>query len=109
MKPTTIFTMFMVGCVYAQSPNASIQQLDAIIIQRNRLQIPVAQQHRYVQLTTSADIETLPVQTHSEILYYADGVDIRQRGGFGTQAHISIDGGSFEQTLVLLNGVKIID
>src|SRR5690606_15588857 len=49
------------------------------------------------------------VQTLSEILYYADGVDIRQRGGFGTQADISIDGGSFEQTLVLLNGVKIID
>ncbi|WP_277631918.1 TonB-dependent receptor plug domain-containing protein [Avrilella dinanensis] len=109
MKPTTIFTMFMVGCVYAQSPNDSIQQLDEIIIQSNRLQIPVSQQNRNVQIITSEDIEKLPVQTLSEILYYADGVDIRQRGGFGTQADISIDGGSFEQTLVLLNGVKIID
>lgn len=109
MKPTTIFTMFMVGCVYAQSPNDSIQQLDEIIIQSNRLQIPVSQQNRNVQIITSEDIEKLPVQTLSEILYYADGVDIRQRGGFGTQADISIDGGSFEQTLVLLNGVKVID
>src|SRR5690606_40560633 len=37
------------------------------------------------------------------------GVETRQRGGFGTQADISIDGGSYQQTLVLLNGVKIHD
>jgi iron complex outermembrane receptor protein len=36
-------------------------------------------------------------------------VDIRQRGPFGTQADISIDGGTSEQTLVLINGVKMID
>src|SRR5690606_1833171 len=34
---------------------------------------------------------------------------LRQRGAFGSQADISVDGGSFEQTVVLLNGVKIID
>lgn len=109
MKPTTIFTLFMAGCVYAQSPNDSLQQLDEIVIQSNRLQIPISQQSRNVQIITADEINKLPVQTLSEILYYADGVDIKQRGGFGTQADISIDGGSFEQTLVLLNGVKIID
>ena len=36
-------------------------------------------------------------------------MDVRQRGPFGAQADISIDGGSFEQTLILLNGVKISD
>src|SRR5690606_23168265 len=40
---------------------------------------------------------------------YISGVDIRQRGPFGTQTDISIDGGTSEQTLVLLNGVKMID
>jgi vitamin B12 transporter len=36
-------------------------------------------------------------------------VDIRQRGPMGVQSDISIRGGSFEQTLVLLNGLRIND
>jgi vitamin B12 transporter len=36
-------------------------------------------------------------------------VDIQQRGAAGTQADISIRGASFEQTLVLLNGLRIND
>lgn len=109
MKPTTLFSLLAVGTIYAQSPKDSIQQLDEVLIQSNRLQMPISEQNRNVQIITASEIEKLPVKTLSEILYYADGVDIKQRGGFGTQADISIDGGSFEQTLVLLNGVKIID
>jgi iron complex outermembrane receptor protein len=35
------------------------------------------------------------------------GVDVRQRGGFGVQTDISIDGGTFDQIAILLNGVNI--
>lgn len=109
MKSTTLLALFVMGTTYAQTTNDSIQQLDDIIIQSNRLQIPVNQHSRNVQVITAAEIEKLPATTLSEILSYADGVDIKQRGGFGMQADISIDGGSFEQTLILVNGVKIID
>ena len=37
----------------------------------------------------------------------ASGVDVRQRGGFGIQTDISIDGGTFDQITLLLNGVNI--
>ena len=36
-------------------------------------------------------------------------VDIQQRGGAGTQSDISVRGASFEQTLVLVNGLRIND
>ena len=36
-------------------------------------------------------------------------VDIRQRGGQGVQSDISIRGGTFEQVLVMLNGIKMND
>ncbi|MCP4570653.1 MAG: TonB-dependent receptor [FCB group bacterium] len=49
----------------------------------------------------SSDIETL--------LRYAAGVDIRRRGASGVQADIGIRGGSFEQTLVLIDGSKTTD
>ena len=37
----------------------------------------------------------------------AIGVDVRQRGGFGVQTDISINGGTFDQITILLNGVNI--
>jgi vitamin B12 transporter len=55
------------------------------------------QQHRLA----SRDIE--------DYLRTDASVDIQQRGAANTQADISIRGASFEQTLVLLNGLRIND
>jgi len=37
------------------------------------------------------------------------GVDIRQRGPAGTQADLYIRGGGFDQTLLLIDGIKLED
>ncbi len=50
-----------------------------------------------------------PYQTLESALRAAPSVDIRERGGKGTQADISIRGGSFDQTMVLLNGIDFTD
>ena len=84
-------------------------ELDEVIIQGNRIQIPFSETARDIQVVTQAQIEKLPATSLNEVLSYIGGVDIRQRGPFGTQADISIDGGTSEQTIVLINGVKMID
>lgn len=43
------------------------------------------------------------------LLDYYPGVDIRTRGQNGIQSDLSIQGGSFDQSLVLLNGVDVSD
>ena len=93
----------------AQIDSVAIENLNEIIITENRLQIPFQQSTRNIQVITKEEIKKLPVSSINEILTYASGVDIRQRGPFGSQADISIDGGSFEQTMVLWNGVKMGD
>lgn len=50
-----------------------------------------------------------PYQTLEAALRLAPSVDIRERGGKGTQADISVRGGSFDQTMVLLNGIDFTD
>lgn len=80
-----------------------------MIINQNRLQIPFTKQTRNIQIITQEDIKRLPARSVNELLAYINGVDIRQRGPFGSQADVNIDGGSFEQTLILLNGAKISD
>lgn len=84
-------------------------ELKEVIIQGNRLQTPFNETTRDIQVITQKQIEELPAKSINEVLSYISGVDIRQRGPFGTQADISIDGGTSEQTLVLINGVKMID
>ena len=50
-----------------------------------------------------------PVSTLEAALRLAPSVDLRERGGRGAQADISIRGGSFDQTMVLLNGIDFTD
>jgi iron complex outermembrane receptor protein len=64
---------------------------------------------RQIQIITKVEIEKSGVQSLQQLLEYATNADIRQRGGYGVQADISIRGGSFDQTLILLNGVKVND
>ncbi|KGE13394.1 TonB-dependent receptor plug domain-containing protein [Sphingobacterium deserti] len=80
-----------------------------VIINQNRLQIPFNKDNRNVEILTAEQIRQLPARSLNEVLGLLNGVDLRQRGPFGTQADISIDGGSFDQTLVLLNGAKVSD
>lgn len=86
-----------------------IQPINEITIQENRLQIPFAKQNRNLTILDQSIIRTLPVKSVNELLTYVAGVDVRQRGPWGTQADISIDGGTFDQTLVMINGIKISD
>ncbi len=55
------------------------------------------------------DIERSQARSVEEVLRNVAGVDVRQRGALGVQADISIRGGTFEQTLIMIDGVKMID
>ena len=64
------------------------------------------------RLVYTIDHETIrlkPVNSLQDILEYVTSLDIRQRGSHGVQADVSMRGGSFEQVLILLNGVRIND
>ena len=94
---------------YSQSVEQDTNRLSEVLISENRLQIPFNKTARNLQVITRAEIAQLSVKSIHEVLAFVGGVDVRQRGPFGAQADIGMDGGSFEQTLILLNGVKVSD
>lgn len=65
------------------------------------------QSARIVSVLTREDIQQSGAQSVNDLMKLATGVDVRQRGGFGVQTDISIDGGIFDQITLLLNGVNI--
>ncbi len=55
------------------------------------------------------EIEALPADNVADLLETVSGVDVRQRGAHGVQADVAIRGGSFQQTLILIDGVNVSD
>jgi len=83
--------------------------LQELKVNATRSSVEFSEASRTVRVITRKEIEEAPVNTVNELLEYATNVDVRQRGAQGVQADISIRGSSFEQVLILLNGVKMTD
>jgi vitamin B12 transporter len=84
-------------------------EIDDVTVTAGQTPIEKQQETRIVTIITKAEIERAPVQSVNDLLRYIAGADIRQRGPLGVQADISFRGGTFDQTLILLNGVNITD
>lgn len=55
------------------------------------------------------DIQAQPIRAVSDVLAYVPGVDLRQRGPLGVQSDIAIRGGTFEQTAIMIDGLRLND
>jgi len=83
--------------------------LDEVEVTAQRAPVAFSQVARIVSVISREEIEAAPVQSIQDLLEYALSIDVRQRGPNGVQADISVRGGSFDQTLILLNGISISD
>ncbi len=104
-----IFAGFSINAQEIPVDSFTVRSLNEIIIQQDRLPISFSKQNRNIILLDREVIKALPVKSVNELLTYVSGVDIRQRGPWGAQADVGIDGGTFDQTLVLVNGIKMTD
>ena len=88
--------------------SASTQvDLDEVEVTASRAPIALNQATKIVTVIPAQEIAAAPVTSIQDLLEYAAGVDVRQRGEGGTQADISIRGGTFDQIAVLLNGINL--
>ena len=83
--------------------------LEEVSVTGSRAPLTKSQAARMVTVLDRADIAQAPVQSVNDLLKYAIGVDVRQRGPIGAQTDISIRGGTSEQIILLLNGINICD
>ncbi|MDR7129405.1 iron complex outermembrane receptor protein [Algoriphagus sp. 4150] len=108
-KPVLLVTFLALIFAANAQTDTTTQDLGEVMIQENRIQLPFSKQSRNISLISKLQIETTPGRSLPEVLSFVPGLDIRQRGVTGVQADVSIRGGSFEQTLMLLNGIKLSD
>ena len=83
------------------------QHLDEVLITGSRAPLTAVQSAKIVEIVTHDQIERAEAHTLNDVLKLSTGVDVRQRSGFGVQTDISINGGTFDQITLLLNGVPL--
>ena len=82
-------------------------KLDEVLVTGSRAPLTALQSAKIVTVISRDDIQRAEASSINDILKLATGVDVRQRGGFGVQTDISINGGTFDQITILLNGVNM--
>lgn len=87
--------------------NQQEYDLDSVEVIGARAPLAGRQSARPVTVLTSRQIEATPVQSINDVLKLATAVDVRQRGAYGVQSDVSINGGTFDQVTVLLNGIPL--
>ena len=86
-----------------------IQALDTILIKSTRIDLPFKENSRTINVITAKDIKNSAATNVADLLQQVAGVDIRRRGTAGSQADLYIRGGGFDQTLLLIDGIKMDD
>jgi iron complex outermembrane receptor protein len=87
----------------------SLFQLGEVQIVSGRLGISEARTGRHVTVIRADAIQDMPVNSIDELLRYLPFMEIQSRGAFGVQSDILMRGGSFNQMLVLLDGMRVND
>ncbi len=101
----TAALLFVIHITNAQE----IVNLDPLSVTPSRFAQKISETGRSVTVIDGKQISKLPVNSLDELLKYTSSVEIQQRGPAGAQADIVIRGGTFQQVLVLMDGVKLND
>ncbi|BDW92263.1 hypothetical protein MACH07_10950 [Flagellimonas marinaquae] len=114
MKKSILFSAILltgVSQVKAQQDDAvvKVDSLSEVVVTANRIDLPFKENSRTINIVTSRDIKNSAAVNVADLLQQVAGVDIRRRGTGGSQADLYIRGGSFDQTLLLIDGVKMDD
>ena len=82
---------------------------DTIIVTASRSETPLSQVGQSVTVITAKDIKTRQTTAVVDLLRTVPGVTFTRNGGLGTSTSVNIRGADSDQTVALIDGVKLND
>ncbi|MGL6129443.1 TonB-dependent receptor, partial [Chryseobacterium artocarpi] len=104
-----IGSAFFLGSLLWVNAQEKTTDIESIEFQGKFISTPYKSANQNITVITKEEIANSPSKSIDEILQQVPGMDIRRRGANGVQSDIGFRGSSFEQVLLLLNGVRIND
>jgi vitamin B12 transporter len=110
IKITLVIAVLFFGIqAKAQVESVKRDTLKEVIITSSRIDLPFKKNSRTIHVISSEVIKNSAATNVVELLQQVAGIDIRKRGTGGSQADLYIRGGGFDQTLLLIDGIKMDD
>lgn len=103
---------FILAICVAASLNLQAQNsldLNPVTITSTRAPQKISETGRSITVINGELFRQLPVSSIDELLKYVPGVEVQSRGPMGAQSDIVIRGGTFQQVLVMVDGIKLND
>lgn len=105
-----LYLIFFISSIFAQNKSEKEYNINQeVVVTGQRTPYKSNNSLISLEIIDSKEIENLGIQSISDILEISSGLDIRNRGKSGMQSDISIRGGSFNQTLIMVDGIPLND
>lgn len=94
--------------IYAAQAQTKVD-LNPVSVTANRTSEYRRESGRSITIVEGKTFQDMPLNSLDELLRFVPGVEVQSRGPMGAQSDIVIRGGTYQQVLVLLDGVKMND
>lgn len=101
-----LFASIITNYTFAQEKNS---ELDPVTVTTSINPEKASRTGRDLIVIKGERFASLPVHSVDELLRYLPGIEIQARGPMGSQSDIVIRGGTFQQVLVILDGLRLND
>ncbi len=100
---------FVASHIVATVLHAQQVELDPVTITASIHPASASVTGRNIFVIKGEQFAKLPVNSIDELLRYLPGIEVQMRGTMGSQSDIVLRGGTFQQILVILDGIRIND
>ena len=108
-----ILLAFLIPLFNFSQDNNSLESgnnlLKPVIVYGNMLNTADSKSGKNITIINAKELENFAFNSIDDLLKIIPSLEIQSRGGFGNQSDIVLRGSTFNQTLVLLDGMRVND
>jgi len=108
-KKSIVICAFVFLCIAISVVNGQQVELDPVTITASLQPVTASASGRNILVIKGDQFSKLPVHSIDELLRYLPGIEVQMRGPMGAQSDIVLRGGTFQQVLVIIDGIRIND
>src|SRR5690606_11673822 len=101
--------LFSYSNVFSQTDSSAALTLDPVTVTASVNPMQISRTGRNIMVIKGEEFKSLPVHSIDELLRYIPGIEVQLRGSMGAQSDIVLRGGTFQQVLVVLDGMRLND
>ena len=105
----TFCCLFFYLIAFSQSDSSSALTLDPVTITASVNPMQISKTGRNIMVIKGEELASLPIHSIDELLRYVPGIEVKLRGPMGAQSDIVMRGGTFQQVLIILDGMRLND